>query len=83
MEYSLISAVSNVSLDGSCLNPYSNGTLSDLPWGVAISDFSSLNPYSNGTLSDFKGIVLGLIVVVLILILMEHSLISPCRLNCS
>ena len=54
MEYSLISAVSNVSLDGSCLNPYSNGTLSDIVKYLHLIMVVRLNPYSNGTLSDMS-----------------------------
>ena len=52
MEHSLISEV-KVFSNGSCLNPYSNGTLSDF---ISDSDDGGwcdcLNPYSNGTLSD-------------------------------
>ena len=35
-----------------CLNPYSNGILSDLLDIVGHSVLSGLNPYSNGILSD-------------------------------
>ena len=35
-----------------CLNPYSNGTLSDWLSGVSAFVAFGLNPYSNGTLSD-------------------------------
>ena len=53
MEYSLTS-ISRNPLMGyiKCLNPYSNGILSDLLDIVGHSVLSGLNPYSNGILSD-------------------------------
>ena len=35
-----------------CLNPYSNGILSDVMYEGGFPEYSGLNPYSNGILSD-------------------------------
>ena len=52
MEHSLTTCLSFMTTCTWCLNPYSNGTLSDMAMMVAFVAISGLNPYSNGTLSD-------------------------------
>ena len=81
MEHSLI-AMSNFvhSASNNCLNPYSNGTLSDKVIRPAKLPKVGLNPYSNGTLSDIIDLKANPSAeLVLILILMEHSLIVQVR----
>ena len=53
MEYSLIQNWNYKFNETVCLNPYSNGILSDKFWEQLQSNERCLNPYSNGILPDF------------------------------
>ena len=58
-----------------CLNPYSNGLLSELKMANLLSPLQScLNPYSNGLLSEIMVSFQAAPLAVLILILMDYSL---------
>ena len=74
MEHSLTLSCSITIKEVKCLNPYSNGTLSDKNYNYGKRKKFCLNPYSNGTLSDDKTAFVLSLDLVLILILMEHSL---------
>ena len=75
MEYSQTEVDNNEKSEKTCLNPYSNGILTDtllLQHGPFRQD--CLNPYSNGILTDHSLVeVFYQPSFVLILILMEYS----------
>ena len=53
MEYSLTEFKRSGVMSGICLNPYSNGILTDYCYvPKMIGRFDCLNPYSNGILTD-------------------------------
>ena len=75
MEYSLTRKSTLTGSGLGCLNPYSNGILTDFAFTLAHFGNKSLNPYSNGILTDILDeLCLGADYYVLILILMEYSL---------
>ena len=73
MEYSLTTPFGVQNMILSCLNPYSNGILTDISAVSAIWRYKRLNPYSNGILTD-KNVynIIEKSREVLILILMEY-----------
>ena len=54
MDYSLRIIRYQISTISPCLNPYSNGLLSEFKGEVEVGETYCLNPYSNGLLSEIN-----------------------------